>query len=392
MSGSTSNSTLTVPAPPSTAEVAADILAWFGGQSGVLTDFNPGSQVRTESEATGSVVEMQGVISQAEAFQAMVYSAWAAFNIIPFAATPSSGTVTFSTGTGASPPTVPSPVLIPSNTVIQTVGGIQFQTTASVTIPTGGTSISAPVEAVVAGLGGNVAAGAITQIASGLSYPLSVTNSAATTGGTDAETPTQTMARFTAAVGALYIDTPVGIANGAIGVGVSGTAEKVLFATVYEQWVEQVANNQTPTPGFTVYVDNGTGTASANLLTAVSTALSGNYSTGEIGMRPAGVPFSVLAVTPIYCSVAVSGTAVNPALDAQLDSSVTTAVEAYFSGLQFGETADSTQLIATVANQVAGDVSSLNVLLLNVSGVSVQTIAVGGSQRVILQNLTVDFT
>lgn len=392
MSGSSSTPTITVPAPPTTAESAADVIGWIGGQSGVLTDFNPGSQVRTDSEAVGSVIEMQGVIAQAQAFQAMVYGTWAAFNIVPFLATPSSTTVTFSTGTGASPPTAPSPILIPSNTVVQTVGGIQFQTTAAATIPTGGTSITAPVEAVVAGVGGNVAAGAITQIASALTWPLVVTNGAAATGGTDAETPAQTMARFTAAVGALYIDTPVGIANGAIGVGVSGTAEKVMFATVYEPWIDQVNLGETPVPGFTLFVDNGTGSASANLLVAVSTALSGNYSTGEIGLRPSGMPFAVSGVVPVYCDVAVLGTAVNPALDAQLNSSVTSAVEGYFASLQFGQAPAPATVVATVANQVAGDVTSLDVVLLNASGIAVPTVPVGGSERAILRNLEVNFT
>src|SRR5690348_15731384 len=129
--------TLTVPSPPTTAEVAADIGAWIAGQTGVITDFNIGSQIRTESEATGSVVEMQGVIAQAQAFQAMVYGAWAAFNVFPQQALQSVGTVTFTTGIGANPPPAPSPIVIGSGTVVQTVGGIQFQTIATVTIPTG---------------------------------------------------------------------------------------------------------------------------------------------------------------------------------------------------------------------------------------------------------------
>lgn len=385
--------TLTVPSPPTAAEVAADLAAWIGGQSGVLTDLNTGSQVRTEAEAVGSVVEMQTVISQAQAFQAMVYAAWAAFNVFPYAALQSIGTVTFSTGTGASPPAAPYAINVPVGTIVQTVGGIQFQTTAAATIVAGGTSVNAPVEAVVAGAGGNVAASAIAQIASSLAYPLQVTNTAPTTGGADAETPAQTMARFTAVVASIGLATPVAVANGVIGVSVSGTAEKVEFATVYEPWIDELAKGQqNPSAGFDVYVDNGSGAASSNLLSAVSAALSGNAALGEAGFRPAGVPYNVYAVQPVFCSVSVSGTALDSSYDSTLDTAVSVAVNQYFNALAFGQTAQITQLIAAVANQTFGNVLTLDVTMLNASGVAVQYIAPTGTQRVILQNLSVDFT
>lgn len=393
MSGSTST-TITVPSPPTTAEVAADFIAWVGGQTGVLTDVNPGSQMRTEAEAAGSVVEMQGVVSQAQAFQAMVYAAWAAFNIYPYQATSAVGQVTFTTGSGANQPTVPYDVLVPAGTIVQTVGGIQFTTTTAGVIPTGGSSVTVQVQASVVGAGGNVPAGAIQQIVSGLSYPLQVSNAAPTTGGEDVETAAQTMARFTAAVASIGLGSPVAIANFCIGVAVSGTAEKVMYATVYEPWVDQIAAGvafDQLTPGFYVYVDNGSGSASSNLLTAVQTAMNGDASLGEDGNRPAGVPEAVYAVEPLYCSVVVSGTAIDSGLDEALTSEATTAVNGYFAGLGFGDPAQSTSIIAAVANQVAGSVSSLGIQLLNVSGVVVNNITPSGKQRMILQNLAVSF-
>lgn len=384
--------TITVAAPPTTEEVAADIVVWIGGQSGVLTDLNNGSQIRTDSEAIGSVTEMQGVIAQAEAFQAMVYAAFAAFNIFPLLARPSIGTVTFITGSAANPPVATSPILIPALTIVQTLGGIQYQTTANAVIPTGATSVTAPIQAVVAGAGGNAVASSITQIASALSNPLQVFNTAPTTGGEDAETPSQTMARFTAKVASIGLSTPVAIANGVIGVVVSGTAEEVEFATVFEPWIQQVQQGvANPTPGFDVFVDNGSGSASSNLLTAVSSALSGNAALGQDGFRPAGVPFSVLPVSPLFAIVVVSGTATEPALDASVVSLATSAAQGYFSGLAFGQIAELSQLTAAIANQVAGNVTSLGIQLLNVSGVAVNALQPLGFQRVIVQNLSVNF-
>lgn len=393
MSGTTSPSTLTVASPPATASVAADIIAWIGGQSGVLADFNPGSQVRTDSEAIGSVVEIQSVIAQAQAFQAIVYAAWEAFNIIPFAPTAATVPVVITTGVGANPPLAPSPILIPAGTVVQTVGGIQFETSADATIPTGATSVTVVVNAVVPGLNGNVSAGAIVQIATALSYPLQVSNAVPATGGADAESPAQTMARFTALVASIGLATPVAIANGAIGITAPNSSEKVEYATVYEPWIEQaMAGVKNPAAGFTVYVDNGSGAASPGLLAAVSTALSGNFATGAEGFRPAGVPYSVLPVVPVFCSVQIFGKAIYAGLDATLNANASTATNQYFESLFFGETADITQLIAAVANVVAGNVTTLSVTLLDATGASQQQITANGMQRVVIQNLTVAFS
>lgn len=392
MSGS-NTATLTVASPPTTAEVAVDEMTWIAAQSGVLTDFNPGSQVRTDAEAAGSVVEMQSVIGQAEAFQAMVYAAWAAFNVIPLPAFSSIGSVMFVTGTGQNPPQAPLPILIPANTVVQTVGGVQFATVENVTLPQGGTFVMAIVSAVVAGSTGNVPAGAITQIASALSYPLQVLNTAAISGGADEETPAQTMARFTAVIGSIGLATPVAIANACIGVAVSGTSETVRYATVFEPWVEAAEAGETNlVAGFEVYVDNGSGSASSALLDAVKAKLDGDFAAGQDGYRPAGVPYSVNAVIPLPCNAVVSGTAVIAGLEASLNAGGLTAASDYFSSLQFGQPAESTQLTADVANSVAGNITTLSVVLLDVSGTVVTQITPNGKQRVIPQQIVVDFT
>lgn len=387
------SSTLTTAAPPTTAEVAADELAWIAAQSGVLTDLNTGSQIRTEAEALGSVVEMQSVIAQAQAFEAIVYAAWGAFNIIPRSAIPAIVDVTFVTGTEVNPPVAPAPITIPAGTVVQTVGGVQFTTVAAVTMPAGGTTVDAIASAVIPGAGGNVAAGSINQIATSLSYPLQVSNAAPGTGGEDTETPAQTMARFTAVVASIGLGTPVGIANACIGVSVSGTAEVVLKSTVYEPWITQIMQGvANPTPGFDVYVDNGSGSASANLLAAVAARLDGSLALGEDGYRPAGVPYTVNAVIPIYCDLTVTGNSLYPTLDTALNTYATAAVDSYFAGLGFGETADKTQIIAAVANVVAGNVNTLGVTMLDVNDVDQSQITATGIQRVILRNLTVDFS
>ncbi len=382
---------ITTAAPPTTAEVAADLAAWIGGQSGVLTDFNPGSQVRTDAEALGSVIEMQGVINQAEVFQAMVYSAWAAFNIIPQLAISSAGPVLFITGGASSPPQAPFDILIPAGTIVQTVGGTQFVTASDVVLPTGSTSVAAVVTAVVPGAGGNVPIGAISQIATALPFPLQVRNTAPTVGGDDAETAPQTMARFTATIAALGKCTPVAVANACIGVTFGN--ETVAFATVDEPWIAQAQANVSPlTPGFNVYIDNGSGAASFGLRGAVTTKLNGDAATGDDGDRPAGVPFTVNGVTAVPCSVTVTGKALTSGLDAGLTAATISAINSYFAALAFGEPAQISTLLPVIANQVAGNVTSLTVVLLNSVNVAVTVIQPPGIGRVILTSSTVTFT
>jgi hypothetical protein len=208
--------------------------------SGVLTDYNAGSQIRTQSEAIGSVVEQQGIWAQAEAFQALVYSAMSLFGITAGQAVAASGTVTFSTSSTGTPPPATQNVSIPAGTIVQTTGGVQFQTTTAATLSSGLGSIDLPVSAVVAGSAGNVPAGAINTIISGLTYPLFVTNAAATANGADAQSAAQSLALFAAQVASIGLSSPVAIANAAM--GVSYGAETVQFSTCFDKETEILTN------------------------------------------------------------------------------------------------------------------------------------------------------
>lgn len=385
------SNTITVAAPPTTVQVATQIMSWQTGQSGVVTDYNTGSQIRTLSEAIGSVEELEGVAAQALAFQALVYSAYTAYGITPLQAAPASGTVTFLTGTGSNPPPAAQSVSIPAGTLVQTIGGTQFQTTQSVVLLQNSTSISAPITATVAGANGNVSSNMITQIVTGLPYALYCNNSAATTGGQAAEAASATLARFTAAVAATGLSTPVAIANACIGVTVSGTGEAVEFSTCFEPWVSQQQNGQTVVPGYTVCIDNGSGNASSTLLSNAQTKLDGIAGTSTLGYRPAGVPYTVEAVTPLYSSVVVSGVANTSGLVSTLTASAIAAIQAQYAALGFAAVLDQSNILADVANSVSPNISSLAVYLINASGTIVSGIAAAYNQRNILQSYTVNF-
>lgn len=102
------------------------------------------------------------------------------------AATRATGQVTITGTQGA---------VVPAGSLFATGSGIQFATVAEVTIGAGGT-VTANIEAVVAGAKGNVPAAAITAIPVAIPGVTAVTNANPTTGGTDAETDAALLARL----------------------------------------------------------------------------------------------------------------------------------------------------------------------------------------------------
>lgn len=388
-----SDPTITVAAPPTTAGAASQLLALMAALSGTLTDYNTGSQIRTQSEAIGSVVEQQGIWAQAEAFQALVYSAMSLFGITAGQAVAASGVVTFSTSSAGTPPPATQNVSIPAGTIVQTTGGIQFQTTTAATLSAGLGSINIPVTAVVAGAAGNVPAGAINTIISGLTYPLYVTNAAATANGADAQSAAQSLALFASQVAAIGLSSPVAIANAAIGVNYG--AESVVYSSLYEPWITAGAGAGSGTAGWDLYIDNGTGTASSGLIAAVVSKLTGgtvsgaSNASGAIGYRDAGVPYNVYAVTPTTANVAVSATVVSgTGLVALVSGAIATAVSGYFT-LPFGAQAEQSQISAAISNAILGNITALTVALTYASGGgSVDAVTTSPSGRVILGTLT----
>lgn len=385
----------TVAAPPSTEDTASTELAVMAATTGVATDFNKGSQIRTQAESIGAVVELQGASVLALAIQAIAYSAMGLFSITPNGAIPAVGTVTMSTAAGTLPPPATQAVQIPQGTLLQTQGGIQVTTTQLVTLLQGSGSIQVPVQAVIAGVGGNVPAGSLTQLVSSLTYPLVVTNAAPLTNGADAETPAQALSRVAAKMASVAGGSPVGIANSVIGVQASGTSETVLYSTVYEPWIAAGSGPGSGTAGFTLFIDNGSGTASSALIAAATSVLNGNQLTGKIGSRDAGMPFGVQAVQPVFAAVSVVGTLNSFGVQTTVAAAITKAVNAYFASLQFcvdqTQFAESSVLSAQVSNAAIGTLSSLQVTLAYGSSPSSGVAAVSGVgfNRVILQNLSV---
>lgn len=399
-------SSITVAAPPNTSEVAQELLAAMAAQSGVVTDYNKGSQIRTFAEAIGSVAEISGVSALAIALQVIAYGGMSIFGISPNTAVPSSGAALFATAFLSNAPTLPNDVAIPSGTLLQTLSGIQFQTTQAATLVAGATGVTVPVSSLTGGLNTNVPAGAISQVLTAVVAPLIVINPAATSGGLDAETPTQALSRLASKFVSLIGGSPISVANSAIGVNASGSSETVRYTCCYEGWADPSSPNFPLTAGFNVYIDNGSGSASQALLAAVTTKLNGNFNTQTPAYRPSGVPFTVLAIGasggfggapssapggPVYADVAISGTLGPLAIQAQVTDAIAVAVSGYFT-LPFGTSAQQPTLAAVVSNAALGQISSLSVNLYYSSNPGTSVPAVSGAlfTRVLLKNLTIN--
>lgn len=390
--------TPTVASVPSATETATTMLSLIAALTGQPVDINIGSQVRTLAESIGSVTEEQGISDQARAVQALAYGAMSLFGISQSQATAATGVVYFATSLPVSgAPVAPQAVAIPSGTLVQTAGGVQFSTTAAATLASGTASVLVGVVATTAGSLGNVAASAITGTPlTSIGYPLYATNPSATAGGANAGTQSAAMAQFTSKAASLGLCSPVAIANAAIGVVSSGTGETVQFASCYEPWIAAGSGAGSGTAGFTLYVDNGTGTASPSLVAAVQSWISGSVALNQSGYRAAGVPYTVSGTTPVYCSAAVSGT-LFPGLLASgsVVSAITLGVQNYFDAISIadnpGSIAQQSQIAARVADAGLGAFSSLTVnLYYSGSGTAVPEVSGAVGTRVVLASLAVD--
>ena len=402
--------TPTTASPPSGVQSATGLLALMTALTGIATDINPGGQLRTLAESIGAVTDEQGAAAVAYGLQALAYGAMSLFGVQQAQATAATGTVVVATSLPLSGAfNAPQAIAIPSGTLVQTVGGVQFATTAAATLASGTSSVSVGIVATTAGAIGNVPSGTIygTPLTP-VGYPVYATNSVPTGGGADAGTQSQAIALFTAKAVSLGLSSPDAVADACIGVIATGTGETVLFSSCYEPWIAAGSGMGSGTAGFTVFIDNGTGGASPSLVAAVTNFLSGSSPTVPVsaltqsGYRPAGVPFLVSGVTPVYCSAVVSG-ALIPGLVASgnVATTVTSGVTAYFNSIGIASGVGSLpqttitaayqpQIAAAVGDAAAGAFSSLSVNLYY-SGSSTPVALVSGAigTRVILAGLAV---
>lgn len=165
--------------------------AKYGEGNTQITDFNEGSEVRNFLESVSiPVYELRYWIAfmVRQAFPQTATKGYldllgVMFNCYRKKAVKATGHVTFT-----SPGVKSYPVTIPAGTQIKTGGvdGVYFITSEPVVLTAGNLTITAPIEAVVAGVSGNVNAGTIDELPNPVD-DLTVLNASAISGGVDEE-------------------------------------------------------------------------------------------------------------------------------------------------------------------------------------------------------------
>jgi len=347
------------------SQLVSNIATAVQASASALFDFTAGSVLRAIAEAVAAVILwLQAIILQLLTVTRASTSAgsdldsfMADFGVVREAAVAATGHVTFSRFTSS------QQALVPAGATVQTSDGTQiFAVTVDTSntaysaslggyvIPVNTASVTVPVQASVAGTGGNVQAGTITVITTPIPGVDTVSNASAFTNALDAETDAALRARFVLFLASLSKATKT-----AVGYAITSVQQGLNY-TLTEN---QDYGGATDDGFFYVVVDDGSGTPSSNLLASVSNAID--------AVRALTVRFAVFAPVVETANVSMTITSGSGYVHLDVVAAVGAALSSFINALPLGTSLPYTQL-AAVAYGVAG-VTNVSSVLLN-SGTS----------------------
>ncbi len=328
-------------------------------------NFTKGSVLLAIAQATsGVVLWLQAIILQlltltraSTSVGSDLHSWGADYGFFPLEASASTGQVTFSRFTAS------MQAVVPVGAGVQTTDGTQaFTVTLDTTnsaynaglggyvLPINTASVNVPVQAVLAGSGGNVQSATITALTKPITGVDTVTNAAAFVNGIDAESDPAFRLRFVSYLSSLSKSTYAAIAYAV------NSIQQVVSYTITENY----AYNGTYQPGyFYVVADDGTGSPSGQLLTNVSNAIE--------SVRGFTITYGVFAPVVETANVTMVLTSATGYTHANVIAAVAAALTNFINGLPLGTSLPYTQL-ASIAYDVPG-VTNVTGILLN-SGTS----------------------
>jgi len=333
--------------PKTRIEIFDDMQAYLQSLASNLTDYNDGSILKSILDAPAAEMEQLWNALNVAFTAAYVSTATGDdldnkvgdFGLDRNNATYASGYVTFGRSTAFN-----QDFTIPSGTVVQTaststVPGIQFETTELVTLPANQLNVSSvPIRAVASGATGNTSAGQITVISSPPAGIETVTNPAATAGGTDEESDADLRARVP-----LYLSSLA-----------RGTKDALEAAALAVDGVSSVSISENdPTPGWVqVYVADSAGTATDEMIEDVQAQME-DY-------RPVAVMVQVRAPIIQYINVDSWIDVSGGYSDSNVLANVRTAVTTFLSRQKLGEPVYRSKLIEAIVD--VDGVDSVNTL------------------------------
>ena len=295
-----------------------------------ITDFNEGSIIHTILDTFCRIVERVYIAIRSGFNQGLIMLIYSVFKFEKKSGTYASGKVTFSRASALDARTViPSGVKVSGN-------GFNFVTTEAGAIEAGAVdSDEITIKAEEAGSDYNLEAGAITSIDSSVPSDISaVTNKNTITGGTNEETDAEVEERFTKKLAGLSGTNLFGIEDAALSVdsvrSVSVKNHKPPLKNVYN---------------VSVYVDDGSGTASNELLQEVKKAVEGTET--QNGHLAPGVNARYLAPTavPVDFEIEVSTGEVDTA---ETQAEIKKIVQSYVNSLRIGGTVILSTIVAKI--------------------------------------------
>jgi uncharacterized phage protein gp47/JayE len=213
-------------------------------------------------------------------------------------------------------------------------------------VPAPSSSVSVPVQAIVAGPSANVSAGAISLLASAMPGIDTVTNTIATAGGINAESDDALRARF-----ANFIDSRSRATPAAIAFTIQSLQQGLTY--ILSENLDPAGASR---PGFfTVTVDDGSGSPPATTLSAVSAALE--------NIRPVGTQFAVQPPALQIANVALTIMAPQTSL-ATAQAAVVAAVTSYVASLPIGGTLPLSRL-AAIAYGASSQITNVSAVTIN---------------------------
>lgn len=246
-----------------------------------ITDFNVGGVARTLAEAIMVVLAEYEYRTFVGIRNSIPIAAFAAFGFDALPALRASGLVTFSIDAPLA-----QDIVIASGSIVGTEDGRTYETTEDGTLLGGTTSVIISVRATSPGATGNSPTGTLTELVSVNTLISTATNASAITGGEDAESVEKQTARFQLYVSTLtrgVVDSLIVGATSANIKDIDGNiVEQVEKAYVSEDFLKTIG----PIGYFTIYIDNGSATASDELVIEAQKIIDGYVA--DDGTRVAG--------------------------------------------------------------------------------------------------------
>jgi uncharacterized phage protein gp47/JayE len=262
------------------AQLVSDMVAAWAQQLGFQPTLPNGDPLLALMQATAAQavflqaqIQIVNALTLATTRTGADLDAWMAqFQFTRLPATFATGSETFGKNSPAG-----SPIQVPPGVTVQTVGGaVQFVTVADPTQPTwnpslnayvlgvGQTSLTATIQAALAGSSSNVAAGQLSQLGTNVAGIDFVTNAASIGNGQNAETDSAFRARFVQ-----YLNSLSKATYGAIVSAIQSVQANLLFSLQ-----ENVDTGGHARPGeFVATIDDGSGSPPGSLIQAVQNAL-----------------------------------------------------------------------------------------------------------------------